>query len=313
MIMHIRKSFIIVTLMLTLVGGAPAQTSRRKASVRQVPAKPAVPHPTPTTVSAKEPRALKAPIPLAIVNDQTITTADLDPNVREEVESLEERIADASRQVFELQINTALLELEASKRKLTPQQLYNLEVSKHLTEPTDAEIKKFTEDNRDQISEEDPAKVRSETIAQLRVTQEAKISEEFVRRLRGSNSVVMVSSTYSPNLAPSAVLATVAAKPITAGVITERLKPIIYRLQLDVYEMQKEAVERTINDLLLIAEANRRKSPTSATSVTAVTISTPRNACKAVTSGAFAHDADRSAICFVSRATRAVANSTVSR
>ncbi len=259
--MHIKKSFIVASLTLTLVAGAAAQTSRRKAGGRQVPAKPAALQPTPTPLPKKEPRAPKAPIPLAIVNDQTITTADIDPNVREEVESLAERIADASRQVFELQINTALLELEASKRKLPPQQLYNLEVSKRITEPTDAEIQKFIEDNRDQINEADPATVRSEAIALLRANQEAKISEEFVRRLRGANSAVMVSSSYSPNLPPSAVLATVAGKPITAGVITERLKPIIYKLRLDAYEMQKDAVERTIKDLLLIAEANRRNVP----------------------------------------------------
>jgi len=260
MLIHLRKSFIIASLTLTLVVGAPAQTSRRKAGARQAAAKPA-PQPTPTQVSAKEPRAPKAPIPLAIVNDQTITTADIDSSVREQVESLEERIADASRQVFELQVNTALLELEASKRKLTSQQLYALEVSKHITEPTDAEIQKFIEDNRDQINELDPATARSETIALLRATREAKISEEFVRRLRATNSVVLVSSTYSPNLSPSAVLATVAGKPITAGVITERLKPTIYKLRLEAYQTQKDAVDRTINDLLLIAEANRRNVP----------------------------------------------------
>ena len=42
-------------------------------------------------------------------------------------------------------------------------------------------------------------------------------------------------------------------------------------------------------------------------------LSTPRNACNAVTSDALSHDADRSAICAVSRATRAVAISTASR
>ena len=250
-----RKSLAVVALSIALIATAPAQTSRRKARTPTVPAREAVPEPAATPVSAKEP---KAPVPLATVNNQTITTADIDPSVRAEVESLDERIADASRQMFELQINTALLELEANKRKQTPQQLYNLEVVKRITEPTDAEIQKFMEVNSEQINSSDPATARTEAIALLRATQEAKISEEFVRRLRNTNSVVMVSNTYSPNLAPSAVLATVAGKPITAGIITERLKPTIYRLRLDTYEKQKAAVDRTINDLLLIAEANRR-------------------------------------------------------
>ena len=251
----IRKSLVVVALSIALIAVATAQTSRRKARTPTVPARESVPEPASTPVSAKEP---KAPVPLATVNNQTITTADIDPSVRAEVESLDERVADASRQMFELQINTALLALEASKRKQTPQQLYNLEVVKRITEPTDAEIQKFMEVNSEQINSSDPATARTEAIALLRATQEAKISEEFVRRLRNTNSVVMVSNSYSPNLAPSAVLATVAGKPITAGIITERLKPTIYRLRLDTYEKQKAAVDRTINDLLLIAEANRR-------------------------------------------------------
>ena len=259
--MDIKKLIAIACLSLTLVGGVAAQKSRRKTSVPSVSAKPAAPEPTPAPVSAKEPAAPKAPVPLAIVNDQTITTADIDRSVREQVENLDERIADARRQVLELQINTALLELESKKRKLTPQQLYNLEVSKRVADPNDAEIQKFLEDNRDQIKEGDAATVRSQTIALLRATREAKISEEFVRRLRGSYLVAMVLDPNTPNLVPSAVLATVAGKPITADAIIERLKPTIYKLRLDAYEMQKEAAERTINDLLLIAEANRRNVP----------------------------------------------------
>ena len=258
MLMLSKKSLVIVAVTLILTATSPAQTSRKRAGTRKAPSTQAAPQPTPTPIAAREP---KAPIPLATVNDQTITTADIDPAVREEIESLDARIAEASRQMFELQINTALLELEASKRKVTPQQLYNQEVVKRITEPTDAEIQKFMETNRDQLGEGDPATVRSETIALLRAAQESKISEEFVRRLRGTNSVVLVSSTYSPNLAPSTVLATVAGKPITAGVITERLKPALFRLRLDTYEKQKGAVDRTINDLLLIAEANRRNVP----------------------------------------------------
>jgi protein-disulfide isomerase len=192
------------------------------------------------------------------VNGQTITTADIDPRVREEVDHLEERIADAPRQMLELQINTELLEVEARKRKLTSQQLYALEVSKGVTDPTEADIKAFVEANRDQLDETDPTTLRSEVISLWRADKEAKISEEFVRRLRAANPVTMGADVNTPNLNQSVVLATIAGRPITAGVIIERLKPAIYKLRLSAYEIQKEALERTISDLLLIAEANRR-------------------------------------------------------
>ena len=238
------------------------QTPRRRTPTRPAPAKAVTPQPTPEPVNrTKPPREPGTPIPLAIVNGQTISTADIDPRVREEVESLEERIADTRRRVLELQINTELLEIEAKKRRVTSQQLYNLEVSKRVTNPTEPEIKKFIDYNRQQFNDTDEASLRTQAISLLQANQEAKISEEFVRRLRTTIPVIMGADINSANLNPAAVVATVGGKAITAGVIIERLKPAIYKMRLSTYEIQSEALERTINDLLLIAEANRRNVP----------------------------------------------------
>jgi protein-disulfide isomerase len=243
-----------------VIGQTP--TPRRKAGIRTTPAKAATPQPTPVPVSRPlPPREAKPATPLAIVNGQTITTVDVDPSIREEVESLDERIAETRRRVLELQINTELLDIEAKKRKITPQQLYNLEVSKRVTNPSEAEIRKFIDDNRDQLEETDEIKLRPQVISLLRANQEARISEEFVLRLRNANPVLMGVDINSPNLSPTAVLATVGGKQISAGVVIERLKPAIYKMRLNVYELEMEALERTINDILLIAEANRRNVP----------------------------------------------------
>jgi protein-disulfide isomerase len=260
--MNFSKYYFAAGLALVISAADVGQTPRRRTPTRPTPAKAVTPQPIPEPVNRPSPpREPGAPIALAIVNGQTITTVDIDPRVREEVESLEERIADTRRRVLELQINTELLEIEAKKRKLTFQQLYNLEVSKRLSNPTEAEIKKLIDDNRDQLNETDEASLRPQVISLLRATQEAKISEELVRRLRTAIPVIMGLDINSPNLNPAAVLATVGGKPITARVIMERLKPAIYKLRLAVYEIASEALERTINDLLLIAEANRRNVP----------------------------------------------------
>ncbi|MDQ3174979.1 MAG: thioredoxin domain-containing protein [Acidobacteriota bacterium] len=260
--MNFSKYFFATGLALSISAGVVGQTPRRRTITRPAPARAVTPQPAPEPVNRSLPsRELRSPIALAIVNGQTITTADIDPRVREEVESLEERITDTRRRVLDLQINTELLEIEAKKRKVTSQQLYNLEVSKRVPNPTDAEIKKFIEDNRDQIEQTDETSLRQQVISLLRATQEAKVSEEFVGRLRTANPVIMGVDINSPNLNPGAVLATVGGQPITAGVIIERLKPAIYKVRISVFEMESEALERTINDLLLIAEANRRNVP----------------------------------------------------
>jgi protein-disulfide isomerase len=263
--MNTPKALFIVVLMFFVVGGSSAQTARRTGARRPVGSNPKstqpISQPTPTPATAPAVAGTSSPILLATVNGQSVTTADIDPKVRAEVEALEERIAEARRQILALQINTLLLESEAAKRRITPQQLYNLEIARKITEPTDPEINKFVEDNREQIDQTDPVAMRQQVVAFLKSEREAKITDEFIKRLTASNSVANVAVANAAKLAPSAVVVTVGGRPITAGTIDERLKPIAYKLRLNTYELAKQALDLTINDLLLLAEANRRNVP----------------------------------------------------
>jgi protein-disulfide isomerase len=260
------KTLFIVILLFPVAGEASAQTQRRRGARRPVVTNPATSQPAsqpePTPATPTPPIAPpSAPIPLASVNGQIVTTAEIDPKVREEVEAVEGRINEARRQLLDLQINTLLLESEAAKRRITPQQLYDLEVTRKITEPAEAEIKKVVEDNRNQIEQTDPVTMRQQVVAFLKGEREAKISAELVKRLRASNPVVNVANANTPGLAASAVVATVSGRPITAGTISERLKPIAYKLRLNGYTLAKQAIDLTINDLLLLAEANRLNLP----------------------------------------------------
>ena len=244
--------------LLPVAGLATAQ--RRNAR------RPAVPTASPTPQAANPSAAPMAAVParpvepvaLAIVNGQTLTTADLDPRIRKEIDSLEEKIGQARRDMLDVTINTMLLELEAKKRKLTTAQLYNLEVSKRIPEPTAAEINRFIEENRDRIESGDDPAIRKRVSDVLRATAGARLQEEFVGRLRKLNPIVLGVSINSPNLNPSAVVATVSGQPLLAGPILERLKPAIFKLRIDTYELQRAAIDRLISDVLVIAEANRR-------------------------------------------------------
>src|SRR6476646_2807628 len=242
---------------------AGAQGSRRRAR-HPAAANPAAarPAPQPTTeIAAPVASASSAPIPLATVNGESITTADIDPKVRQEIESLEVRIAEARRQVLELQINTLLLESEAAKRKVSPQELYNLEILRKIPEPTAAEIDQFIQTNHEQLSEADPATIRDQVINYLKGEREAQTTDAFLKRARLSNPVVNVATANGAGLPPGAVILTVAGHPITAGMIDERLKPIIFKLRLNTYQLSHQALDVTINDLLLVAEAKRRNVP----------------------------------------------------
>ena len=262
--MNTLKTFFIVVLLLALAVEAGAQgTRRRRGATRTVAAKPAAVEPgqPETAVAAPVATAPSAPIPLATVNGQSITSADIDPKVREELDGLDGRIAEARRQVLELQINTLLLESEAAKRKMTPQQLYGLEIVGKVTEPTAAEINQFIETNRDRVDQTDPVALRQQVVAVLKGEREAKVTDAFLKRARVANPVVNVAPANASALPPTAVIVTVGGRPISAGTIDERLKPITYKLRLNTYQLAQQALDRVINDSLLLAEATHRNVP----------------------------------------------------
>ena len=253
------KTFSLFVLIVFALASASAQTARRPRPSRRTVAKPEpvapAAQPSPTVPKI---RPSTEPLLLAVVNGQNVTTAEIDPRVREEAESLNERIAEARRQILELQINTLLLEAEAARRKMSAQQLYDLEVKRKLSNPTAAEIDKFIADNRDAIDQSDPETIKKEVTAYLVGEKETRLSGDLVNRLRASIPVVKGADVNATTLPPGAVLATVAGRTITAAMVNERLRPLVYKLRLSTYQLEKQALDQTIYNLLLLAEASRR-------------------------------------------------------
>ena len=263
--MNKTKTLFIVLFSLAFAAEGAAQTRGRRGPARPAKAKPAVvetvSQPEPSTSPATVSVPSRGPISLATINGQVVSSAEIDPQVRQEVEALEARIAEARRQVTEIQVNTLLLEGEARRRRLTPQGLYDLEVTRKIGQPSAAEIDAFIAENRTQIDQSDPATTRPKVVAFLKSEREAKLSADLVKRLRASTPVVNVADSGAPGLAPGTIAVTVGGRPSTVGFINERLKPIAYKLRLNVYNLTRQALDVTINDLLLLAEAGRRNVP----------------------------------------------------
>src|SRR5207245_9086376 len=72
------------------------------------------------------------------------------------------------------------------------------------------------------------------------------------------NSVMKHADVNAPNLALGSVLAAVNGQPIRVETINERMKAYVYKMEMRIYGAQKKALDRRINDLLLIAEADKR-------------------------------------------------------
>jgi protein-disulfide isomerase len=268
-----------------------AQTTKRRTNARREPVnapktKPAAQPATPGTTSTAGTAAgtastagttstpassagAKAPVSppvaaqtqVAILNGQTITSADFDPSVREELETLDQKIAEARRSVLEVQLNTVLLQTEAKKRGIDTHRLYQTEVTNRIPTPTPAQIKKFIDDNRSQLQLEglDQSVINQQVTAYLHEEAENKLADDLVKRLRQSNAVVMGVDVNTPNLNDNTVLATIAGQPLKAALINERLKPIIYKLRSDAYQLAKQQADQLIDNDLLLDEAKKRQ------------------------------------------------------
>jgi len=247
---------------LLLVPAIAQKSGRRTPAKRQTAASnptPAVSSNTAAVPTPAQPKPTLNPVPIAVVNGQTITSAEFEESIREAVEGVESKIAEARAEIFDLQINTMLLKAEARKRGITSERLYAIEVMNKIAQPTAAEIKAFMQQNAAQIGNTDPSTAAQQVSQYLFSERESKVSGEFVSRLRKLYPVLPGVDINTPNLRDDAVIATVGGQPITAQQLNERMKPLIYKARLSVYEAAKKRADELIDDRLLIAEANRRQ------------------------------------------------------
>ena len=194
---------------------------------------------------------------IAVLNDRIITLDDIDPRAREMASRLDSELAAARNRLLEEQIDEYLFEAEAKRRRITIERLFAVEVRQRTVDPTAEEIQSVYDANRSQFGTLDITAARPQIVAYLRSESAQKLFADLSARLRKRYAVVKTTDVNSPNISPAMTLATVAGRAIIAGPILERLKPVIYDLRLRVYEIVSAAVERTIFDLLVLAEASR--------------------------------------------------------
>src|ERR1700742_3318665 len=109
--MKIALGALLLLLLTTL--SLDAQTRRPGTTPRKPPA--ATSHPTPAatqpapTPTPAAPRRATGPVNVVVLNGQTLSTADFDPNVRQQLDQVEDKIAAARQEILDLQINTILL------------------------------------------------------------------------------------------------------------------------------------------------------------------------------------------------------------
>jgi protein-disulfide isomerase len=206
------------------------------------------------------------PATLAIVNGIAISARDVEKATGESVRKLQQQVVEARRRELDLLINSKLLAIEAKKRGVSTTKLLENEVVAKVVPPTQTEVRTFYDQNKARIRDEFDS-VKDDIVRYLTDERERTAAKNFADGLRAaSNTTVKV-----PQAAPvrneserTQVLATINNENITAGDVEDSLQPLIFDVQEQVYTLRKDELDLSINDTLLVQEAQKRKITTNA-------------------------------------------------
>ena len=201
---------------------------------------------------------------LATVNGEKVTASDLGPDVAQALAGEKEQIASLRRDALNSIANELMLDAEAAKRKITVEALLDAEVNSKIPEPAEADLQAFYKANTEQMQGQAFAAVRDQIVTFLKQQQAQRLGGELTRRLRATTEITAGADVNTQNLAPDAVLATVAGKPIIARRFENKVAMLVFRRRYELWDATMEVLELKINDILLNAEAKKRNSTTQA-------------------------------------------------
>lgn len=220
---------------------------------------------------------------ISVVNGVKITAKDLDPETQSRILELKQQVIEARKLELNLQINTMLLEAEAKKRNISSSKLLEDEVIKKIAEPTEADARNFFNEQKTRItnSSGQPVEfdqVKDRIMVHLRSERQQELAKTLAERLRSASDLKMLVDVATPPAKPSdrqRPFATLNGKQITSADIEDRLQPVIFSVQEQMYELRRRDLNRKINDILLAQEAHKRQVTTRALLETEVNAKVP--------------------------------------
>jgi protein-disulfide isomerase len=149
--------------------------------------------------------ATKSPI-LGVVEGQPITEDDLAPQVQGQLGSLREQEYRIKKQGLDNLINQKLIEAEAKKKGISPDQLFEQEINAKVPEPTDAELRAVYAIQREQLNLpfEDAKAQLQQTMKKAKVQQAL---QEYITTLReqAKFSILLVAPQVQVGFDPARV------------------------------------------------------------------------------------------------------------
>ncbi len=192
---------------------------------------------------------------LAVSNLQSFTAQDLSPKIAEAWIKMPATIANARKALLDRQIENTLIEIEASRRKLSVSKLIEDEVEKKVPNPSDAQIKAVYEASRDDIGDAPLSEVRAQIVDYLRQEPEKKAYSSFISSLRSKYKTSVVKDVNLPSPNPNDVLATVGDTNITFKDFKDRNGLVLYEYEANVFDQVAASLTQAVDATLFASEA----------------------------------------------------------
>jgi protein-disulfide isomerase len=244
------------------VGVVVAQTNGAKPAA--APAKAAADKKEDCGCEVKTP----APDVYAMVNGIKISAKEVDEPIQAEIKELQNEVVERRRRELDVQINTKLINLEAKKRGISVAKFLEVEILSKVKEPTVADAQTFYEQNKAKIKESFDS-IAGDIVIYLRQQRQDFETKKVTERLRAAaqvKSLVTPAGVTPPEKEADRerLFATVNGEKITSGDIEDSLRPLIFQVQEQIYELKKARLDMKINDILLGQEAQKQKITTQA-------------------------------------------------
>ncbi|HEV7891231.1 MAG TPA: thioredoxin domain-containing protein [Pyrinomonadaceae bacterium] len=246
-----RKLLYAIFISCALAGSAAAQTV------------PVLPGRTQTPAKAEDCGCEGKPLPevLATAGGVKITKQDISSDAQKRIDELRRQVVEVRKRELELQINSRLLEAEAKKRGLTTNALLQAEVFAKTSEPTETDARAFFDANQDRVAGSTFDAVKGSIIEYLRSERQSEQAQRFAEALRATGQVkknVEAATPPATDADRARVFATVNGQSITSADIEDSLRPLVYAVQEQVYDLIKRDVDLKVNDMLLNQESQKR-------------------------------------------------------
>jgi protein-disulfide isomerase len=148
--------------------------------------------------------------PLATVGDKTITQGDVEEHVASRLVEIDNERYEALKQGVDELVAVTLFEQEAKARGITAEALEEQEVVAKVPEPTDADVQKVYDENKDRLEGQTLDMVKPRIVAYLKGQQGAQRREAFVNELKAKYKTAIL-------LRPPVVDVATAGRPEKGG------------------------------------------------------------------------------------------------